>query len=255
MAERLLILGGTGEAAALAEALAAHRPELHLTTSLAGVTRSPRSVPGEVRTGGFGGIQGLKGYLSDMHINYVVDATHPFAAQIASHAARACRDLRIPRLKLVRAMWQRTSDDFWIEVADAGQAAKALQQRDAKSVFLTLGIRDLDRFAELDAMRFVVRLIEQPAEPLPLSAKVVTGRGPFPADAERDLMIREGIDTLVAKASGGKATEGKILAARALGLPVIMIARPTPPDGPSVDSVDGVLNWLAGYMTERRGSP
>ena len=249
MAERLLILGGTGEAVALAETLAEALPELHLITSLAGVTRSPRAVPGEVRTGGFGGIQGLKDYLSNMHITYVVDATHPFAAQIAAHAARACSDLHIPRLKLLRPMWQRTPDDIWVEVADAGEAAVALSQRGAKSVFLTLGIRDLDRFAGLDDVRFVVRLIERPVAPLPIPATIVTGRGPFPADDEQDLMIREGIDMVVAKASGGKATEGKILAARALGLPVIMITRPRPPDGPSVDSIDDVLNWLADHMT------
>ena len=146
-------------------------------------------------------------------------------------------------------MWQRSSDDCWIDVADADEAAEVLQQRGATSVFLTLGIRDLDRFAGLDDTRFVVRLIEQPAKPLPLPATVVTGRGPFAAVAERDLMTQEGIDTLVAKASGGKATEGKILAARALGLPVVMITRPPTPDGPTVDSVDGVLKWLAAQMT------
>ncbi|MEM7119827.1 MAG: cobalt-precorrin-6A reductase [Pseudomonadota bacterium] len=249
MVERLLILGGTGEAIALAEALSRAHPELHLITSLAGVTRSPRAVPGEVRSGGFGGTMGLKQYLSDMHIDCVVDATHPFASQIADHAARACRDLCVPRLKLVRPMWRRMPGDNWVAVADADEAAEALSRQGAGSVFLTLGIRDLDRFAGLEDVRFVVRLIERPAEPLPIAATVVIGRGPFPADAEQALMVREGIDAIVTKASGGKATEGKILAARALGLPVVMITRPQMPDGPTVESIHEALNWLTDHMT------
>lgn len=244
-----MILGGTGEAVALAEALAKTQPQLHVITSLAGVTRSPRAVPGEVRTGGFGGVQGLIDYLSGMHINYVIDATHPFAARIAAHAARACDDLRVPRLKLLRPMWRRSSDDNWIEVADAGEAAQALAQLGAGTVLLTLGIRDLDRFAGLKDMRFVVRLIERPAAALPIPATVIAGRGPFAVDDEHALMKREGVDAVVTKASGGRATEGKILAARALGLPVVMIARPPTPDGPTVETLDDTLNWLTGHMT------
>ena len=255
MPERLLILGGTGEAIALAKMVAETRPDLHVITSLAGVTRSAKAVPGEVRTGGFGGIAGLRTYLSDMHINWLIDATHPFAAQIADHAARACTDAGVPRLKLLRPMWQCTKNDTWIEVADAAGAADALRERGAKSVFLTLGIRDLDRFAGLDGMRFVVRLIEQPDEPLPLPATVVIGRGPFAQEAERDLMTGEKIDAVVAKASGGQATEGKILAARALGLPVVMIRRPAPPAGAIATTVSNAFQWLDSRAPRATSTP
>ena len=146
MVDRVLILGGTGEAVALAKALATQHPDIDVITSLAGVTRRPTPVPGTVRTGGFGGPAGLATYLNDEHINAVIDATHPFAAQIAANAAAACAETSTPRLKLLRAMWPKTSDDTWIEVANADKAAAKLADMHAQSVFLTLGLRDLHRF-------------------------------------------------------------------------------------------------------------
>jgi precorrin-6A/cobalt-precorrin-6A reductase len=147
-------------------------------------------------------------------------------------------------------MWRRAPGDAWVEVADAAEAAAALARLKARSVFLTLGVRDLDAFAALEGMDFVVRLIEPPATPLPLAAKIVAGRGPFDAAAEHKLMLDHRTDALVTKASGGAATEGKIRAARALGLPVVMIRRPEPPGGDTVENVDLALVWLES-MTER----
>ena len=248
MVSRVLILGGTGEAVALAKALATQHPDIDVITSLAGVTRRPTPVPGTARTGGFGGPAGLATYLNDEHIDAVIDATHPFAAQIATNAAAACAETSTPRLKLLRTMWPRTSDDTWIEVANADEAAAKLADMHARSVFLTLGLRDLHRFSALDNVRFVVRLIEKPSEPLPIQADIVTGRGPFDENDDRKLMEEHAIDTLVAKASGGAATQSKILAARALRLPVVMIRRPSLPGGDAVDETDAALCWLEAQL-------
>lgn len=255
MAERLLILGGTAEAVALATAVAARFPDLGLITSLAGVTSRPTPMPGDLRTGGFGGAEGLAAYLADAGIAYVIDATHPFAAQIARNAEAACRMTGTPRLKLLRPMWQRAPEDTWIETADAVDAAAKLAAMTARSVFLTLGVRDLQPFATLTGVSFVVRLIEAPAAPLPINARIVTGRGPFGAADERRLMETHGIDVLVTKASGGTATEGKMFAARALGLPVLVIRRPEPPPGDLVADVAAALDWLDSRLVKATSTP
>ena len=242
----VLILGGTGEALALARALALHRPDLAVTTSLAGATSTPVQPPGAVRIGGFGGSEGLGDWLHQAEVAAVVDATHPFAATMAGHAAAACTACGIPRLKLVRPMWQRRDGDRWIAVADAAAAAQALVTLGARRVFLTLGTRELRAFAGLDSMVFTVRMIEAPAEPLPLArADLILARGPFGEREEYALIAGRRIDAVVAKASGGDATRGKIDAARALGLPVVMIARPQMPPGPTVDEPAAVLAWLS----------
>jgi precorrin-6A/cobalt-precorrin-6A reductase len=141
-------------------------------------------------------------------------------------------------------MWAQTPKDIWHEVADSVAAAAKVAELGARSVFLTLGRRDLDAFAALDHVRFLVRLIESPDAPLPVEAEIVTGRGPFDVATEEDLMARHGIDALVTKASGGKATEGKILAARARRVPVVMIRRPALPPGETAASVAEALRWL-----------
>jgi precorrin-6A/cobalt-precorrin-6A reductase len=238
---RVLILGGTAEAVGLAEAVAA-RPGFETISSLAGRTRTPTLPPGEVRVGGFGGAKGLSRFLVERAIDRVVDATHPFALQIGAHAEQACREVAVPRLRLLRPPWQPEAGDRWVEVADLAQAARLLPELGHRA-FLTVGQRDLEAFAGLD-LWFLVRTIE-PAGPLPLRRAVwIAGRGPFAVADEIALLCAHGIDVLVTKASGGAATYAKLVAARRLGLPVLMVRRPPPPPGPVVDSVAAALAWL-----------
>jgi len=245
VSRRLLILGGTGEAVALAGDLAARRPDLHVVTSLAGATRAPVRPAGAVRIGGFGGSEGLATYLRSEAIDALVDATHPFAATMAQHAALAAARTGTPRLKLLRPMWPRLPDDRWIEVDDATGAAAALVGLGVRRVLLTLGGRDLGAFAGLDGIAFVVRLIEPPAEPLPLGrAELLLARGPFDEAAERALMADRAIEALVTKAAGGEATAAKLAAARALALPVVMIRRPPPPAGETAPDVATARRWV-----------
>jgi precorrin-6A/cobalt-precorrin-6A reductase len=243
---KLLILGGTAEAVELAAACAA-RPGLAAISSLAGRTRVPALPPGEVRIGGFGGAGGLARFLVERRIECVIDATHPFTAQISAHAEQACRDTGVPRLRLLRPPWTCLAGDCWIEVASFAEAAKRLPGL-GRRVFLTLGQRDLDAFAQLD-LWFLVRTIEPPGV-LPLShGQWLAGRGPFAVEDELALLRTHAIDVLVTKASGGGATYAKLVAARRLGLPVLMIRRPPPPPGPVVGSVAAALAWLDGSIS------
>lgn len=248
----LLILGGTAEAAALAAAaLARFGDRLTVTTSLAGRTAQPAPLPGRVRSGGFGGTAGLAAYLAADSVDVVVDATHPFAAQISAHAAAACEAARIPRLLLERPPWQRHPRDRWVEVEHLAAAAAALPGL-GRRVWLTIGARELDAFAGLAEHHFLVRLIARPTLPLPLpSHEVLVGRGPFNLAQERTILERHAIDVLVAKASGGAATEAKLVAARERNLPVVMVRRPPQPAGERVAGVAPALDWLAARLAGR----
>lgn len=250
MTERLLILGGTGEAAALAEAAAAAFPDLEVISSLAGRTDTPRTLPGRIRVGGFGGADGIAGCLRDERIDLVIDATHPFAAVISAHAAEACAAVGTPRLLLLRPPWQPQPGDRWDDVADRAEAAR-LVAATSRRAFLTLGTGDLAAFSGLAHVFFLVRLIQPPAEPPPLAHhELVVGRPPFSLDEERALFPRHGIDTLVTKQSGG-ATEAKLAAAREAGAKVVMIRRPEKPAGDRVATVDEAMAWLAGMLGRR----
>jgi precorrin-6A/cobalt-precorrin-6A reductase len=251
---RLLILGGTGEAAALATAaLACFGDRMQVTTSLAGRTRHPGPIAGEVRIGGFGGPEGLANYLIEQEVDRLIDATHPFAAAISRTAHLAAARAGVPRLILLRPPWRRHPLDRWIEVESVAAAA-LLVGRVGKCAWLTVGAGSLAAFATAAGeTRFVVRLIDPPREALPLSdAVVVLGRGPFNLAEERQLLQRHGIDVLVCKASGGIATEAKLIAARELGLPVIMIRRPPREPGPAVATVEAAIDWLAGLDRQRQ---
>ena len=244
--QRLLILGGTAEAAALARgAISRFGDALGVTTSLAGRTERPGSLPGQIRIGGFGGAPGLATYLSDHAISRVIDATHPFAARISAAARLACDRARVPRLMMLRSPWRRHPLDRWIEVANMAAAA-AIVGRVGRRAWLTIGAGEITCFSAATEIRFLVRLVDPPRQRLPLqSYEVVIGRGPFTLAEERHYLRQHAIDVLVCKASGGAATEAKIVAARELGLPVIMVRRPPREPGDAVETIDAALEWLA----------
>jgi len=246
-AGRLLILGGTAEAAALARgALARFGDKLQVTTSLAGRTERPAPLPGQIRTGGFGGPAGLAAYLTEYAVGRVIDATHPFATRISAEARLACAAANVPRLMLLRPPWQRHTLDRWIEVDDM-RAAAAVVPRIGQRAWLTVGASEITCFSAAAGVRFLVRLVGPPRWPLPLhSYEVVVGRGPFALVEERNLIERHAIDVLVCKASGGAATEAKLIAAREFDIPVIMVRRPPIQPGEAVETVEAALDWLAG---------
>ena len=250
MPERLLLLGGTREAVELARSLAGE-PRVETTYSLAGRTRRPVPVPATVRTGGFGGPDGLAAYLRDANIELVVDATHPYAATMSLHAAVACKRESVPRLVLHRPPWTPEPRDRWVEVSDTQSAARALAGLGRRAL-LTVGSRGLAPFAAVPGVSFVVRAVEPPAAVLdPARFEVVLARGPFDVESERGLLESRGIDVVVSKNSGGAAARAKLEAARTLGLPVVMIARPPPPPGERVEAVAAATEWIEARVRKR----
>jgi precorrin-6A/cobalt-precorrin-6A reductase len=246
---RVLILGGTAEARTLAAlALARFDDCVDLITSLAGRTSAPAAIAGTVRTGGFGGAAGLAAYLAAERIAALVDATHPFAAAIHRAARLAAEQARIPRVAIVRPPWQAQPGDRWIEVADAPAAAALLPGLGTRA-WLTVGVKDLAAFAQVP-LWFLVRRIEPGSSmgEAVLPGEVVLGRGPFSLAQERAMIAHHAIDVLVTKASGGAATRAKLDAARAAGIPVVMICRPPPEPGATVADAEAALAWLGATL-------
>jgi precorrin-6A/cobalt-precorrin-6A reductase len=253
---KILILGGTTEASALARMLAGDL-RFDAVLSLAGRTKAPRTPPIPFRIGGFGGVEGLVRYLKTESVDVLVDATHPFAAQMSRHAADAARIAGVPLLAVCRPAWRAVPGDRWIPVPDMAAAVAALGAAPCR-VFLTIGQKELAPFRETPQHAYVIRSVDAPeAEALPPDAEVITARGPFAEDDERRLLIEKKIDVIVTKNSGGTATEAKLAAARALGLPVIMVERPVRPEVETVAGAEAALDWLArahrGTAPSRRG--
>ncbi len=244
--KRLLILGGTGDAARLA-AQTVGIPGLETITSLAGRTNEPGAIASPIRVGGFGGETGLAEYLQTMKIDLLIDATHPFAAQISWNAANAASTVGIPFLMLVRPVWRRSSLDNWIEVESIDQALASIPATAAR-IFLTIGRQQLAPFATLTDRWCLIRSIDPPAADLPLPpGKMLLDRGPFSLAQELQLLKDEQIDAIVSKNSGGEATYAKIMAARELNLPVVMVQRPMMPEGKQVEHVSDAIDWLCTF--------
>lgn len=247
---RVLILGGTAEARALAEHLVG-RPDVDVVSSLAGRVADPRRPPGAVRIGGFDGVDGLAAYVSGTHVGVVVDATHPFAARMTEHAVEACRRVGVPLLAIRRPGWAAGPGDAWWRVPDVAAAAARVAAAPPGVVLLTIGRRGLAAFADDDRHHFVIRSVDPPddATPLPARHSIVRARGPFAPDDERALFTARGVTLLVAKDSGGDATAAKLVAARELGVPVVLVDRPPVPPGLVVLSPDEARRRLATLST------
>ncbi|MFB6450080.1 cobalt-precorrin-6A reductase [Bradyrhizobium tunisiense] len=242
---RALILGGTADASLLAGEMA--RARIDAIYSYAGRTHVPADQPLPTRIGGFGGVSGLAGYIRDERITHVIDATHPFAAEMSRNAAAACAETDTPLIALERAPWAMANGDNWIETADLTAAVAALPEMPAK-VFLAIGRQHIAPFATKPQHAYTLRFVDPPEAPLPFAADVIVSRGPFTLDGELEMMRARGIAWIVARNSGGDGARAKIDAARMLGLPVVMISRPELPERRRVESVAEVMQWL-GHST------
>ncbi|SFD16967.1 precorrin-6A/cobalt-precorrin-6A reductase [Thiohalospira halophila DSM 15071] len=243
----VLLLAGTAEARELAGLLADH-PRLQATASLAGRVRRAADLPVTVRTGGFGGIDGLAAWLREQAVGAVVDATHPFAAGISANAAAAARAADIPLAALVRPAWEPRPGDDWRPVADLDAAVAALRPL-GERVLVTTGRNELAPFEAAPEKDYVIRTIDPPEPPPALPrARYIQARGPFDAASEAALMAEHDIQALVTKASGGEATRGKLDAARERGIPVVMVERPPLPAGVHrhCTTPGEALAWLEG---------
>ncbi|MGK7753821.1 MULTISPECIES: cobalt-precorrin-6A reductase [unclassified Roseovarius] len=243
MTPTVLLLGGTTEAMRMGQALAARG--VRATISLAGRVKSPAEQPLPVRIGGFGGVDGLVAHLKAEGVTHVIDATHPFAAQMSANAVDACDALDLPLLALTRAPWKAGAQDRWIHVPDMDGAVAALSGR-PRRVFLALGRMNLPAFAAQPQHDYLLRLVDAPDRlPLP-KAQVVIDRGPFEVEGDLALMRAHGTELVVSKNAGGTGAQAKIVAARKLRLPVVMIDRPAIPARAEAHDVEEVLDWLHG---------
>lgn len=236
---KVLLLGGTGEARALAAAL---HPAVEVISSLAGRVPDPALPVGPVRIGGFGGAEGMRQWLVDEHVDAVVDATHPFAATITAHAAQVCTELGLPHLVLARPAW---SPGTATVVASDSEAAETVAANGYARVFLTTGRSGTRAFKDVDAW-FLIRAVTPPdPDTLPADHELLLSRGPYDYDGELALLREHRIDALVTKNSGGAMTEPKLRAAETAGVPVVMVDRPPlPPGVHTVATVEEAARWV-----------
>lgn len=241
---RVLLLGGTAEARALAARL---HPGVEVISSLAGRVPDPALPVGEVRIGGFGGVDGMRRWLIDSDVAAVVDATHPYAATITAHAAEVCDELRVPHLVLARPAWQ--PGDAQLVKSDI-DAAKFIGEMGYSRVFLTTGRTGVVAFSDIDAW-FLIRAVTAPdPQTMPRRHELVLSRGPYRYDDELRLLRKHGIDALVTKNSGGDMTRPKLDAAAALGVAVVMVDRPALPTGvATVSTVADAADWVYGLSS------
>ena len=227
----------------------AGRADLDVTLSLAGRTASPTRQPVPVRTGGFGGVAGLADYLVREPIDVLIDATHPYAAMISANAVAAARQSGVPLIALRRPPWRAVAGDRWVEVGDVREAVGALGQT-PRRVFVALGRNELSPFRDAPQHHYLIRSVDPVEPPLPLPhVSYVTGRGPFNEADDRALLAAHRIEVVIAKNSGGCATYGKIAAARALRIDVVMVRRPPEPDRAGVETVEQAIAQLDHALT------
>lgn len=238
----LLLLAGSGEAKDIACGLAA--AGIKATASLAGATRAPKPLPLPTRIGGFGGDAGFEAYLEAEKITRILDATHPFAHRITDRTARIARERAIPYLQFLRPAWVPQMGDDWTEITHEEEAAALIGS--GKTVFLGTGRQTVARFGNLKECRVICRQIDPPDGPFPFAGgEFLIGRPPFAVEAEKALFKELRVDVLVVKNAGGAQSRTKLDAARALGIPVLMIARPQMPDANRVETVADAIAWGA----------
>jgi precorrin-6A/cobalt-precorrin-6A reductase len=239
---RVLLLGGTTEASQIGRALA--EAGIAGVYSYAGRTATPVAQPLPTRVGGFGGVDALADYLRTERITHVIDATHPFASQISRNAVDACALTTTPLIAYLREPWTEAPGDKWQHVASVEDAAAVLPSQPVRA-FLAIGRQHLGPFAAQPRHFYLLRLVDAPDTALPLpNAEIVLARGPFTSGGDLALLRDHRITHVVARNAGGEGAKAKLDAARALGLPVVMIDRPSLPERRTVQSVDQILRWL-----------
>ena len=245
----VLVLGGTGEARSVAASLV--EADIPVVSSLAGRVSHPRLPVGEVRIGGFGGVDGLRDWIAENRCPVIVDATHPFAQNISHNAVRAAELAGVPLVAVRRPAWEPGPGDRWAVVDDVAAAATVVAERGGR-VLLTTGRQDVGAFAAVDTAWFLIRVVDPPTADLPPHHQILRSRGPYDLESERGLLRDNAIDLVVTKNSGGELTRAKLVAAAELGLEVVMVRRPsTPHVQHEVATADAVIPVVQRILVSR----
>ncbi|MEN9010963.1 MAG: cobalt-precorrin-6A reductase [Yoonia sp.] len=238
----ILLLAGTAEAKDIARGLADRN--IPAIASLAGATRSPTSLGIETRIGGFGGAEEFRDYLHTAGISAVIDATHPYAKRITGRTVTICKEVGIPYLQVLRPAWTPQAGDDWTQIDCEEEAAEIIPK--GATVFLGTGRQTLEKFSGLEGCRVICRQIDPPTAPFPFEGgEFLIGRPPFSVAREKAIFAELGIEWIVVKNAGGEASATKLIAARELGVPVLMMARPPMPAALRVDNADDALLWAS----------
>ncbi|WP_422040327.1 cobalt-precorrin-6A reductase [Roseibium sp.] len=249
-ADHILLLAGTFEARQLAKQLADRFTGVRVMASFAGIVKDLPDLGVPTRVGGFGGIAGLSDFLRSEDVTLVIDATHPFAAQMSRNASEACRTLRLPLIRLERPAWTALPDDDWILFDSMRDAAQALPAH--ARAFLAVGRKEIGQFTWREDICCLARMIEAPQQPLPAGWDLILRRPPQSSSEEADLLRKHGITHVVTKNSGGERSYAKIEAARSLKLPVLMIDRPQLPEAETAPDLTGVLKKAQELMDRKK---
>ncbi|MEX0339400.1 MAG: precorrin-6A reductase [Arenibacterium sp.] len=243
VSKHLLLLAGSGEARDIAARLT-RWPDVRVTVSQLYESRTGLAFAQPTRLGGFGGAEGFEAFMREAGIDAVLDAAHPFAVRVGARASRYCAKHGLAYARVLRPPWEAKAGDNWHEVPDEATARAAL--RAGQRVFTTTGLSGIDTLTADPAIQFFVRrLRDDPVPDMPSHISFVHGVGPFSKEDEIATLRDLKIDVLIVKNSGGTASATKLEAARALDLPVILLARPKQPDGRVLNSVAEALDWVA----------
>ncbi|GAB2859759.1 cobalt-precorrin-6A reductase [Nocardioides pacificus] len=251
----VLLLGGTAEARELATALV--REGLPVVSSLAGRVSRPRLPEGDVRHGGFGGVDGLAAWLREHDVHALIDATHPFAETMSRHAAEASARTGVPLIRVARPGWSEHPDSgawHWVEDHETAAQTAARLAAPGRTVLLTIGRQRLDAYlAELGDRPVLARVVDPlediDARPVPANWTSVLDRGPYELAGELELMRSHDVAVVVTKDSGGAYTSAKLDAAGRCCAAVVVVRRPAVPQG--VELVEGVsqaVEWVRGRL-------
>ncbi|SDO05594.1 cobalt-precorrin-6A reductase [Vreelandella arcis] len=242
---KILILGGTSEASALASAVA--KRGLPAIFSYAGRVATPKPQPLPTRIGGFGGVSGLAAFVARERITHIVDATHPFAAQMSTNVLAAAAQCGVKAIALTRPAWRPVNGDQWQSVANIDEAVSALAGPPQR-ILLAIGRMHLAAFAAQPQHHYLLRLVDRPASPPPLpDVSTAIDRGPFTLEGDLALLETQRIQRIVCKNAGGEGAASKLTAARTLNLPIVMIERPALPPRHEVHCIDDVFSWLSDH--------
>ena len=243
---KLLLLAGSSEARKLAIFLA-KESNIDVIASLAGVTREPLDLPVPMRSGGFGGRSAFADYLRDQKFDAVVDGTHPFAAKISKRCFEVAGEIGLPHLQILRPEWQPEDGDLWTFIRDESKAAAHIPQ--GATVFLATGRQTLQRFDNMQGRKLICRQIDQSEGDFPFEGgEYLIGRPPFSVEEEVELFTRRKVDWLVVKNAGGMLSRSKLVAARQLRIPVLLINRPPLLASHRVETADQALEWVRGLL-------